>query len=166
MPRTTTPSAITAHSRQVRQERTHGKNARCSRCGENNPAVLVFSRPKLCQECFARRSNRPTTEEHHPAGAANSSYTVAVPANVHRIVSDKQNDWNSETLQNPDHDPLLYAAAAIRGFSETCKAMIDHHIYWVAEFLERMSEWLCRERGPRWWVGTPIERYSIAPGLS
>ena len=163
MSRTMKPSAITAHSRQVRQERMHGKNAKCKECGQTNPAVLVFSRPKLCQDCFAQRSDRSTIEQHHPAGAANFDHIVTLPANVHRILSDKQNDWNRETLQNPEQDPLLRAAAAVRGFSETCKAMIDSLLYWVGEFLEQLSEWLCDERGSYWWVATPLEAYTMVP---
>jgi hypothetical protein len=160
MPRTSKPSAITTHSRQMRQQRAHGKNAKCKQCGETNPAVLVFSRPKLCETCFRRRSNRTTSDDHHPAGAANSDFIVALPANVHRIASDLQNDWEPDTLQNPEGDPLRFAAASIRGFGETCKVMIDHLVFWVAELLEILSEWLRQERGPQWWIGTPAARFA------
>ena len=156
------PSPITQASRRARQQRGHGATARCAECGVTDPAVLVArSRPKRCEACYRTVKGRTTFEDHHPAGHANSAYTVSVNVNSHRRLSDTQNDWDPDTLQNFSGDPLLAAAAQIRGFVETCKDMIENLLLWIVELLEAVSAWLSGQHGPTWWVGSPIERWAL-----
>jgi hypothetical protein len=156
-------SPIKTKSRQVRQQRIHGKGAKCRDCGETNPALLVLgSRPKRCLECKRRNEGRTLVEKHHPAGHANSAYTLPVPLNAHRALSELQQDWDQSTLRNITGCPLRAAAAVVRGFVETCREMLDRLIGWIPDLLEALSDWLHQELGDRWWLGSPLERW--APG--
>ena len=160
-----TASPIKTQSRRVRGQRTHGTGAKCRDCGQTNPTLLVLrSRPKLCFECKQRREQGPLTEEHHPAGRLNSSYTLAVPLNSHHLLSDAQVDWERETLSNPSGCPLRAAAACVRGFIETCREMLDRLIGWVPDLLEALSDHLHRDRGDGWWRGTAFEQWARLHG--
>jgi hypothetical protein len=96
-------------------------------------------------------------DRHHLAGKANSSVTDDVPVNDHRaVLSVAQLDWPPGTLENPAGCPLLAAAACIRGFIDWLKYKTDTLLRWIAEMLEALSAFMFEERGPRWWVNTPI----------
>jgi hypothetical protein len=103
-----------------------------------------------------------TMDNHHIAGEANGPITVPVPVNEHRAeLSPGQYDWPRETLENPEGCPLLKGAAHIRGFRDWVVNLIDRVLLWVAEALEWLHTYLIEELGPKWWVGTPLEK--LAP---
>lgn len=148
---------ITKAARHAQQQRKHGVGAKCRDCGTSDHRVLVYnSRPKRCEECYRRHTGRSVYDAHHIAGRANSDVTIALPANVHRVLTDAQNDWEDRTMENPDRDPLLIAAGSVRGFRETLQGVCD----WVIAMLEALSAWLRQTYGDRWWIGTPVERWS------
>lgn len=61
-------------------------NARCERCGEPDPLVLVASdvRLILCADCDAIARGLPPFERHHIAGKAYGPDIVTVRCNMHR----------------------------------------------------------------------------------
>lgn len=159
--KTPKPSAITSHSRAVRQRRIHGPNAKCRDCGERDPSLLVAgSHPKRCEGCYRERKGRSTIDDHHPAGHVNSEFSMPVVANMHRKLTDLQTDWPLETLQNPSGCPLRRAAACLRGFVETFKEMAHRLLFWVIDLLEAASDWFLERYGPNWWIGSPLERWA------
>lgn len=127
------------------------------RCGESRPETLVArSRPKLCQQCYQGKRGMKTTHTHHVAGKANSSRTVEVPANKHRVLSEMQYEWPPRTLRNPDGAPLVTIAAALRGAADLIEELVVRWIRVCAEMLEKADAWLCERHG-EWWEGSPFE---------
>src|SRR5205085_882591 len=101
------------------------------------------------------------SDRHHVAGSANSPVTVSILVNDHRaILSTAQYDWPRETLENPQGDPLKAAAACIRGFIDTIRYLCESLLEWIAEMVERLSEYLIERNGPEWWIGTPLEQFA------
>src|SRR5712664_819260 len=100
-------------ARQEKQLRRLGtRNPQCELCGESHASALTGSTPNIiCSECQAKKSERSPIEQHHPAGRNNDEHTIPIPANNHRILSDRQIDWPVDTLRNPNASPLLAAAA-------------------------------------------------------
>ena len=100
----------------------------------------------------SRQAHRQAgTEQHHPAGQHNLPVTVPIPINEHRILSDRQRDWPNETLKNPDKNPVLKAAGALRGWIDALTLIIERCIGWIPAMLEDLNEWLTTRIGPRWW---------------
>jgi hypothetical protein len=123
-PRRIDRNPISVYQRKAKAARRAGENSRCT-CGEQNPAVLIAgSRPKVCFECKSRGDGKNTTEEHHVAGRANSSITISIPLNIHRLLSIDQCDWPQDVLRNPDGSPLLMAAGCILGFIDLTNALL------------------------------------------
>jgi hypothetical protein len=75
-----------------------------------------------------------------------------VPGNDHRILSELQWFWLEDTLRNPEHSPLILAAASIRGWLDVMLVIIDHSIGWIPEFLEWLHNTLVNQIGADWWV--------------
>jgi hypothetical protein len=119
-------SAIKRYKRRATAERRVGVGAKCATCPEARPEVLIAgSKPKICEKCDRKRRGRATEDLHHPAGKANSSVTIEIPVNMHRVLSFDQCDWPQETLENPNGDPDLAIAGSLRGFVNTSRALID-----------------------------------------
>src|SRR5262245_45580839 len=102
--------------RDVRREnklrRLGTREQKCVNCGENAPVPLTGRAPDIiCYECQAKASERSPIERHHPAGRNNDPFTIPIPGNDHRFLSDLQKDWPPETLRNPNASPLRKAAA-------------------------------------------------------
>ncbi len=153
-----------AHAaRRARAQRRVGVGARCT-CGESRPEALVAgSTPLICAECQRAAAGRPRTDAHHVAGRANDDTTVPVPVNDHRaILSPDQQDWPRDTLENPTGDPVLRAAACIRGVIDTIWYVLEHTLGWVAGFLEQLSAWLTQTHGNGWWQSTPLQAFVLA----
>ncbi len=122
-------------------------------CGERNPFTLVGHHPDIsCYEHYLLRVGKKTFEAHHVNGQANSDVTANVPGNDHRILSELQRFWPDDTLRNPEHSPLLIAAAAIRGWLDVMQVIIDRSIGWIPEFLEWLHRILVDQIGSDWWV--------------
>jgi hypothetical protein len=102
-----------------------------------------------------------TTDNHHFAGKANSAVTVELPANDHVAeLNVAQRNWPKQTLENPGGSPLLAAAGCIHGFIDTILHLIKQGLHWVVEMLEKADAFLVETLGPRWWMGTPLEKYA------
>lgn len=77
---------LTAMTRFERRRGLFPVDARCA-CGVGNPLVLVLgSDPVRCYSCDRIARRRPRREAHHVGGRP-SPLIVAVPANLHRLLS-------------------------------------------------------------------------------
>ena len=122
-------------------------------CGETNVYALVGFYPDIsCYEHYLLRVGRKPFEAHHVAGQANSDVTTDVPGNEHRILSEYQRYWPEDTLRNPDHSPLLAAAAAIRGWLAAMQVILERSVAWIPEFLEWLNRVLVDCFGTKWWL--------------
>ena len=122
-------------------------------CDETDPLVLMGHFPDIhCYEHYLLRSEKKPFEAHHVAGRHNSDVTADVPGNEHRLLSECQGFWSEDTLRNPEHSPLLVAAAAIRGWLDVMQVIIDRSIGWIPEFLEWLHRILVDQIGSDWWV--------------
>ena len=122
-------------------------------CGESNVHALLGYRPDIsCYEHYLLRAKRRPYEAHHVVGRSNSDVTADVPGNEHRILSEYQRFWPEDTLRNPEHSPLLVAAAAIRGWLDVLRVIIERSVGWIPEFLEWLHRTLVDVIGADWWV--------------
>ena len=153
---------IAAFERESRATRRVGKGARCSKCGEDRPLALIpKSEPRICANCRRIELGQSTLDNHHPAGEANDPTTTPLPSNDHRAdLSPKQYEWPLESWLNPSGSPVLAGAACMRGYSETDDYLVASLIIPKAEMLEALDAFLNRRLGPKWWVGTEMERFA------
>ena len=120
-------------------------------CGETNPFTLTGRDPDIsCYEHDLLRVGKKPYEAHHVAGKHNADVTVDVPGNDHRILSELQRFWPDDTLRNPEHSPLLVAAAFIRGWLNVMQ-VIERSVGWIPEFLEWLNRILVDQYGADWW---------------
>jgi len=98
-------------------ERLRG-TVECSHCGFPLSEALVLSEPIVCAECDAEERGVDTMEAHHIAGRANSSFTIRLGANAHRVLTVAQRAWPSTTLRNAEHDTEIAIAALLRGIAD------------------------------------------------
>ena len=95
-------------------------NARCKTCGRTDPLdLLPETKPRVCADCGPVGGPKPSRQEHHPFGDANDPVTFSFRPSSHRFFTDRQEDWPTETLTNPDGCPTLRRAAALRSFGDT-----------------------------------------------
>lgn len=142
--------------REHRREMALGTHAACANCGESNRATLHKTGTAiLCYECLARREGKSGMERHHTDGQHNSDFTIPLAANEHRILSEYQRAWPKATLENPDGSPLLKIAAALRGFLDMLKLLIDRLLGWIPPTLEAMDAALRSAYG-RYWEQGPL----------
>jgi len=110
--------------RENRLQRLGTREPMCANCGENDSVALTrHAADIICYECQAKASNRSPIERHHPAGRNNDPFTIPIPGNDHRILSDLQRDWPQDTLRNPTDSPLRKAAATMRGFLDMLRLL-------------------------------------------
>ena len=122
-------------------------------CGETGPYVLVGYQSGIsCYEHFLLRAGKRPYEAHHIAGQSNMDVTADVPGNEHRILSEDQRFWPEDTLRNPEHSPLLAAAAAISGWINVLRVIIERGVGWIPEVLEWLLQVLVDLFGREWWV--------------
>jgi hypothetical protein len=142
-----------------REERLRALGTRDPRCSypgclEGDPFALIGTHPRiLCYEHLADAIGRSWVEGHHAQGKHNDPDDVVdTPANDHGVLSNGlQPLWPRETLRNPDGSPLLHAAAAIRGWLDILRLIIERTVGWVPPFLEALDAWLSERLGERWW---------------
>ena len=153
---------IASFEREARAARRVGHGSRCHICGEERPLALIpGSKPTICAACQRWQLGYSLHDDHHPAGEANDPTKIPIPVNDHRAtLSPKQYDWPKETWENPEGSPVLAEAASIRGYYETTEYFADGLLLPDVEFLEALDPFLKDRLGPRWWVGTEMERFA------
>jgi len=156
-----------AYVRHAIAQRRVGMGAKCA-CGEARPEALIpNSKPTMCHECQRKQERKTIMDDDHPAGRANSRTVLAVPVNDHRAeLTVAQHDWPKETLENPEGDPLLAGAGCIRGSIDRIIYLLKKLVLWIPEMLEQLSAFLKQKLGPKWWVGTELEKYAPKPRQS
>lgn len=146
-------------SREKHFQRLGTRKPKCSICGETELEALTGCAPKIvCYECQANARKKSPIELHHPSGRQNDSFTIPIPGNDHRILSQSQRNWPIETLRNPDGSPLRKASAAIRGWLDTLRLLIERILGWIPDFLERLDELLTANLGGQWWVSIGLDK--------
>lgn len=147
---------IRSDARMARRTREVGPGSKCALCDERDPRALVARASRvLCYECLATEQGRPRTEKHHFPNRYNSLFIVVILGNAHRILNDYQMDWPTKTYRNPHGSPLLRASAAIRGWLDVLRLIIDRGVEWIPAFLEDLDAWLEERLGPEWWRQIP-----------
>jgi hypothetical protein len=132
-------------------------------CAETDPRALVGVNPNIvCYEHQHDAQSRAWLEEHHVAGRRNDPATVQIPGNDHRILSDLQQAWPRDTLRNPNTSPLLRAAAALRGFLDVLRLVIERTVGWIPALLEALDGWLRETVGESWWKDFPTAGSDVA----
>ena len=152
---------IAAQKRKSDAIRRIGIGRACSACGENRPESLIpKSEPMVCASCQRQQKAKSTVDRHHVAGRANDPMTIPVDVNDHRaVLSVAQHDWEKGILQNPDGCPLIAGAARIRGLADSIVYVLSL-VDCVVQMLTALSDFLKRYLGPKWWKGTPLERFA------
>ena len=142
---------INSAGRRSRKQRTLGPNAHCWKCGYTDNTALQWKRGKIwCYECASAQEGRATVEAHHVVGRSNDPSTVGIPGNVHRALSDAQEDWPKLTRYNQDGDPLRWMAAFFRFLRDVARWALDR-LEWLALWSERLADYHDAVDGPRWW---------------
>ena len=153
MKKNISPEIMRDRSKEKGYQRLGTRSPRCAKCGETDPSCLIRNRTKIiCYECSSIDSGRSPIEDHHPAGKKNDHFTVPVPGNDHRILSEFQRIWPETTLRNPRKSPLRRASAMLRGFLDILRLMIDRILGWIPEFMESLDEALTDIHGDQWWI--------------
>ncbi len=163
----TAKTTLAALAREHRKQERFGEEAACQLCRETDlPALrqIQLTHPSdgsltvtLCAGCHVQLQGKRSTEDHHPAGRANDPFTVPIPATEHAILSDWQYDWPRATWRNPDGSPLLRAAAALRGWLDMLRLLLERTVGWIPAFLEQLDAVLRQHLGQRWWDGHVFE---------
>jgi hypothetical protein len=144
--------------REQQLRRLNTRNPDCDVCGESEPAALIKIEGRIiCYECKAKALGKSTAEWHHYAGKNNDSFSVPVHGNDHRVLSDYQRDWPTETLRNPNASPLLKAAASLRGWLDILRLLIERILGWIPPFLESLDGHLSSVIGEQWWVNLDLK---------
>jgi hypothetical protein len=138
---------IASFQRKATAARRVAANAKCTYCSEHRPEALIArSNPLRCSACEAVRLGKSTFEKHHPAGRSNSAITIAIPVNHHRAeLSIAQHDWPPTTLQNPNHNSLIAAAARIRGYVDMLDFLTKELLHGIPEALEALPADVLRQ---------------------
>jgi hypothetical protein len=103
-----------------------------------------------CSRHDLRKRRLATWERHHIAGRRNSGIAVLIPARIHRVLSDMQNDWPEETLRNPQGDILHVLAAWSRSASDIFTYLAEL-MQKLAKMLEALAWYISTIAGPGWW---------------
>ncbi len=151
--------ALNRATREAKRSRKLGPDPHCAECGWREPeALCMISHEVRCYECVQADKGKAAIEAHHHFGAAIDAATVAIPGNLHRVLSDRQLDWPKELRMNPHHDPLLWLAAGARGLHDHLAWWLEH-LLGIADFLVSCSTALAARIGPRWWteLGLPSQ---------
>ena len=146
--------------RGARAARRVGVNAQCE-CGEMRPEAFVSNSPVICAACDRTAHGKTSMDNHHVAGRANSPITIPLPVNDHRAeLSPAQYDWPEATRKNPHGSPLLAFAGCVRGFADTIIYLVKDLLLWGAIMLETLDALLGKALGPKWWIGTELEKFA------
>jgi hypothetical protein len=128
-----------AHVRRAVASRRSGENARCG-CGEAETFALIEGRePATCVECDRVKRGEGIMYRHHIAGRNNSPLTISIPANLHRLLSERQYDWPRRMLENPDGDLLIEIAGMVQGFIDLLDCLLDRCLRPIPETLMEIA---------------------------
>ena len=112
----------------------------------------------------AKKGGKTIVDSHHVFAKANSPVAIPTPVNDHRAeLSVAQYHWPKKTLENRDGSPLLAAAGVVRGFIDYIRYLIEKGLDWVVQMLETADAFLVEQLGPKWWLGTALDKYSSKP---
>ena len=119
---TSTPPRGQRH-RKRKAKRGIGDATRCAACGRRLLGLDAHSATHhgLCYKCATGRE----TEPHHIWGVANSTATIEIPSNEHRILDGLKAERCGE-LKKPRADPLHQLAAAIATIGEGINYFADY----------------------------------------
>lgn len=144
--------AINRAAREAKRTRKLGPDAKCLNCAWRETQALCRTNDDVrCYECRQASKGKTTIEAHHHFGAAIDPATIAIPGNVHRVLSDRQFDWPKELRMNPQRDPLLWLAAGMRGLHDHLAWWLEH-LLGIAEFVTACSAALTSKIGTSWWT--------------
>lgn len=146
--------------RQQRASRAVGADV-CSTCRKENRAFALIRGRKLaiCYRCDRVTHGRPPYEDNHIFGKRNSDATLRRPINDHRaVLSVAQYDWPRIVRENLEGSPLVAAAGMRLGAQDEISYILSRDV--SAEILMEADKLLTEIRGPRWWIGTPLEKYA------
>jgi hypothetical protein len=130
----------TAHVRRAIASRRLGENARCG-CGEAETFALIEGRkPATCFECDRLKKGESIMDRHHIAGRNNSPLTISIPANLHRILSERQHDWARRLLENPDGDSLIEIAGMVQGLIDLLDCLLERCLRPIPAALLRIAD--------------------------
>lgn len=152
---------IDAHRRKKTAARRVGVGRQCL-CGENRPKALITSEDSIiCARCQRIKQGKSTVDQHHVAGKANDPTTAPTDVNDHRAdLSVAQENWEKPILENPEGCPVIAIAARITGVTDYIIYLLKKLVGWIPSMLVALSEYLKAQHGPKWWIGTPFEKYA------
>lgn len=152
---------IRAYMRKSNAMNRVGSGNKCE-CGESRPEALIAgTQPITCAACKREAEGKSVMDDHHVAGKANCSATVAIFVNDHRSqLSVDQYDWPKETTENRHGSPLLAAAGCIRGLCDTIVHLLETFLLWIPSFLETLDSLLRNELGAKWWVNSELRQFA------
>jgi hypothetical protein len=102
------------------------------------------------------QQGKPTIEAHHPLGAANDSSTVGTLGNLHRGVSDSQQDWPAEVRNNPHRNPLWRVAGIFYSLHDYLQWLVRASRK-IGDMLVQIGHWAEQQGGPQWWEDAGIQ---------
>jgi hypothetical protein len=79
-------------------------------------------------------------DRHHIAGKNNSPLTISIPANLHRVLSERQYGWPKQMLENPDGDSLIEIAGIVQGFIDLLDCLLEKCLRPIPEMLMQIAE--------------------------
>jgi hypothetical protein len=151
---------IRAYARKKRAQRRAGIGWMCPSCRKERRAFAKIG--PVCYKCDRISHSRAPYESNHVFGKANSDAQLLRPINDHRaVLSVDQYDWPVDVRENPDGSPVLAAAGMRLGRRSEIRYILEQDR--SDEILVELDAWLRECFGPKWWVGTPLERYAVTP---
>jgi hypothetical protein len=110
----------------------------------------------LCYEHLLIQQGKATIEAHHPVGKANDPNTVGVAGNLHRALTDSQEDWPKEVRRNPHRNPLWWVAAIFYSLHDYLRWLMQR-CHAIGDILVKAGHWAEQQGGPQWWVAAGIQ---------
>jgi hypothetical protein len=129
-----------AQVRRAAAARRVGEDERCG-CGETETFALIEGRrPATCVECDRLKRGKSIMDRHHIAGKNNNPLTISIPANLHRVLSERQYDWPKRMLENPKGNLLIETAGMLQGFIDLQDCLLDRGLRPILAKLVRIAD--------------------------
>ena len=154
---TPTPTPRTRTKRTRTTAEMAGEPAPCPTGTKVTGRVAQTSAPPrvLCYEHLLLQQGKATVEAHHPLGKANDPSTVGALGNLHRALSDSQQDWPEEVRRNPQRNPLWWIAGILYSLHDYLHWLVDR-CRQIGDLLVKAGHWAEQQGGPQWWVAAGI----------